>query len=108
MFRILEKGYLRIIIIEPSSTLEIQANLIVLDEMSVITNIILCMIEQCLKQCSQNDVDSFNFILVLLVGDLSQIPSHLLNRSGKYRIRMFTYFTIANLNLENKRVIQPF
>jgi hypothetical protein len=58
----------------------------VLDEMSMIKNIILCMIEQCLKQCFQNDVDFFNFILVLLVGDLSQLPPHLLNGSGKYRI----------------------
>jgi hypothetical protein len=86
MFRILEKQYLRTIIIEPSSTLEIQANLIVLDEMSMITNVILCMIEQCLKQCFQNDVDSFNFVLVPLIGDLSQLPSHLLNGSGKYKI----------------------
>jgi hypothetical protein len=82
MFRILIKGYLRTIIIESSSTLKIQANLIVLDEMPMITDIILCMIEQCF----QNDVDSFNFSLVLLVGDLSQLPSHLLNGSGTYRI----------------------
>jgi hypothetical protein len=44
------------------------------------------MIKQCFKQCFQNDVDSFNFILVPLVGDLSQLPPHLLNGSGKYRI----------------------
>ncbi len=108
MFRILVKWYIKTIIIEPSSTLEMQANLIMLDEMSMIKKIILCMIEQCLKQCFENDVDSFNFILVLLVGDLSQLPSHLLNASGKYRIWMFTCFTIANLDLENKRVIAPF
>jgi hypothetical protein len=36
MFRILVKGYLRTIIIEPNSTLEIQANLTVFDEMSMI------------------------------------------------------------------------
>ncbi len=69
MFKILVKRYLRTIIIEPSSRLEIQANLILLDEMSMIKKIILCMIENCLKQCFQHDVDSFNFILVLLVGD---------------------------------------
>ncbi len=96
--------YVKTIIIEPSSTLDIQANLIVLDQMSIIKNIILCMTEQCF----QNDVHSFNFILVLLVGDLSQLPSHLFNVSGKYRIWIFTYFTIANLDLENRRVIPPF
>jgi hypothetical protein len=107
MFRILVKGYLKTIIIEPSSTLEIQANWIVLHEMSMIKKITFCLIEQCLKQCFQNDVDS-NFILVILVGDLSQFPSHSLNGSGKYRIWMFTYFIIANLDLKNKRVIAPF
>jgi hypothetical protein len=32
----------------------------------------------------------------------------LFNVSGKYRIWIFTYFTIANLDLENRRVIPPF
>jgi len=46
-----------------------QANLIVIDEMSVMTSIILCAIEQHLKQYFQNDANPFDFILVLLVGD---------------------------------------
>ncbi len=50
-----------------------QANLIVIDEMSMMTSIILCAIEQHLKQYFQNDANPFDFILVLLVGDLSQL-----------------------------------
>jgi hypothetical protein len=75
MFRILVKKNLKTIIIEPSSTLYIQANLIILDEMTMIKKIILCMIEQCLKYCFQNDVHSFNFILVLLVDDYHNFHS---------------------------------
>jgi hypothetical protein len=50
MFKIPIKGYL-IIIIKPSTTLEIikQADVIVIDEMSMMTSIVLCPIEQCLK-----------------------------------------------------------
>ncbi len=50
MFKIPIKGHLTTII-EPNTTLEIikQANLIVIDEMSMMTSISLGVIEQCLK-----------------------------------------------------------
>ncbi len=50
MFKISIRGYLTTII-EPSTTLETikQVDLIVIDEMSMMTNIVLCVIEQCLK-----------------------------------------------------------
>jgi hypothetical protein len=74
MFKIPIKGYL-ITIIKPSSTLETlkQANLIVIDEMSMMARIVLCAIEQRLKQSFQNNVNPFDSILILLVGDLSQL-----------------------------------
>ncbi len=72
MFKIPIRGYL-IIIIEPSSTLETlkQPNLIVIDEMSMMASIVLCVIEERLKQYFQNNVNLFYLILILLVGDLS-------------------------------------
>jgi hypothetical protein len=51
-----------------------QANLIVIDEMYMMTSIILCAIEQHWKQSFQNNVNPFDSILILLVGDLSQLP----------------------------------
>ncbi len=72
LFKIPIKGYLTTII-KPSSTLETlkQANLIVIDEMFMMTSIVLCTIEQCLKQSFQNDVNPLDSILILIVGDLS-------------------------------------
>jgi len=74
MFKIPIRGYL-ITIIQLTSTLKMlkQAYLIVIDEMSMMTSIVLCAIEQCLKQSFQNDVNLFDSILILLVGDLSQL-----------------------------------
>ncbi len=50
MFKIPIKGYLTTII-EPNTTLETikQVHLIVIDEMSMMTSIVLCVIQQCLK-----------------------------------------------------------
>jgi hypothetical protein len=50
MFKIPIKGYLTTII-ELSTTLEIikQPEVIVINEMSMMTSIVLCAIEQCLK-----------------------------------------------------------
>jgi hypothetical protein len=50
MFKIPIRGYLNTII-EPNTTLKKikQAYLIVIDEMSMRTSIVLCVIEQCLK-----------------------------------------------------------
>jgi hypothetical protein len=45
-----------------------QAYLIVIDEISMVTNIVLCAIEQRLKQYFQNDVNPFDSILILLIG----------------------------------------
>jgi hypothetical protein len=75
MFRILLKGYLTTII-ESSTKLKTikQANLIVIDEMSMMTSIILCVIEQRSKKYFQNAPNPFDFILVLLVGDFLQLP----------------------------------
>jgi hypothetical protein len=69
MFKIPIRGYL-ITIIEQTSTLKMlkQAYLIVIDEMSMVTSIVLCAIEQRLKQYFQNDVNPFDSILILLVG----------------------------------------
>jgi hypothetical protein len=50
-----------------------QTYLIVIDEMFMTTSIVLCAIEQHLKQSFQNDVIPFDSILLLLVGDLSQL-----------------------------------
>jgi hypothetical protein len=74
MFKILVKGYLTTII-ESRTKLETikQANLIVIDEMSMMTSIILSAIEPRSKQSFQNVVNLFDFILVLLVGDLLQL-----------------------------------
>jgi hypothetical protein len=76
MFRILLKGYLTTII-ESSTKLKTikQANLIVIDDMSMMTSIVLCVIKQRLKQSFQNVAIPFDFILVLLVGDLLQLPT---------------------------------
>ncbi len=76
MLKILVRGYLTRII-KLSTKLETikQANLIVIDEMSMMTSIILCAIEECLKQFFQNVVNPFDFILVLLIGDLLQLPT---------------------------------
>jgi hypothetical protein len=38
--------------------------------MSMMTSIVLCAIEQSLKQSFQNVVNPFDFILILLIGDL--------------------------------------
>jgi hypothetical protein len=50
-----------------------QAYLIVIDEMFMMTSIVLCAIKQHFKQSFQNDVIPFDSILLLLVGDLSQL-----------------------------------
>jgi hypothetical protein len=55
------RGYLtRIIKLNTKLETIKQANLIVIDEMSMMTNIILCVIEQCLKQY-------FKMLLILLI-----------------------------------------
>jgi hypothetical protein len=41
----------------------------------MMTSIVLCVIEQRLKQSFQNVVNPFDFILILLVGDLLQLPA---------------------------------
>jgi hypothetical protein len=76
MFKILVKGYLTTII-ESSTKLETikQINLIVIAGMSMMTGIVLCAIEQQLKQSFQNVVNPFDFILVVLVGDLLQLQA---------------------------------
>jgi len=50
-----------------------QAYLIVIDEISMMRSIVLCAIEQHLKQSFQNDVNPFDSILILLDGELSQL-----------------------------------
>lgn len=46
---------------------------IVIDEMSMMTSIMLFEIEQCLKQ-AQSNANSFTNVGVLLVDDLAQLP----------------------------------
>jgi hypothetical protein len=46
------------------------ANVIIIDEMSMMTNIMLCAIEQRLKQ-AQNNMNPFANVLLLLVRDLA-------------------------------------
>ncbi len=41
--------------------------------MFMMANIVLCAIEQRLRQSFQNNVNPFDSILILLVGDLSQL-----------------------------------
>jgi hypothetical protein len=72
MFKILVKGYLTTIISTKLETIK-QANLIVIAGMSMMIGIVLCAIEQQLKQSFQNVVNPFDFILVVLVGDLLQL-----------------------------------
>jgi hypothetical protein len=60
IFKILIRGHL-VTIIKLTSTLKMlkQAYSIVIDEMSMMTSIVLCTIERCLKKYFQNDVNPF-------------------------------------------------
>jgi hypothetical protein len=50
-------------------------NVIIIDEMLMMTNNMLCIVEQCLKQAKrvENTFQSFQNKLILLVGDLAQL-----------------------------------
>jgi hypothetical protein len=94
MLKILVRRYLTRII-KLSTKLETikQTNLIVIDEMSMMTSIILCAIEECLKQSFQNVVNPFDFILVLLIGDLLQLPQyvniHILTKKNVVKVVIY-------------------
>jgi hypothetical protein len=67
-------GYL-FVLPQPSNILQSlkYANVIIIDEMSVMTNTMVCAIEQRLKQ-AQNNMNPFaNVLLLLLVRDLTQL-----------------------------------
>ncbi len=75
-FCILVKGYLSILL-KPNNVIEKLkiANVIIKNEMSMMINNILCIVEQCLKQAmSIEETSPFETKLVLLVGDLTQLP----------------------------------
>ena len=77
LFRIPSRGYLSPLP-EPSTILERlhNANVIVIDEMSMITSYMLCTVEHHLKQACRDTIsNTFCNKLVLLVGDLAQLPT---------------------------------
>jgi hypothetical protein len=62
---------------KPTNVIEKQktANVIIINEISMMINNILCVVEQCLKQImSVVKTSPFETKLVLLVGDLTQLP----------------------------------
>jgi hypothetical protein len=70
------QGYLSILP-EPNNIIEKQkiANVIIIDEMSTMTSNILYVVEQHLKQTmSIAKTSPFETKLVLLIGDLAQLP----------------------------------
>jgi ATP-dependent exoDNAse (exonuclease V) alpha subunit len=77
LFRIPSRGYLTPLP-EPSTVLERlqSADVIVIDEMSMMTSYMLCTVEHRLKQaCKDTISNTFCNKLVLLVGDLAQLPA---------------------------------
>jgi hypothetical protein len=75
-FRIPTRGYLSCLP-EPSKVLDKikTSNVIIIDEMSMMTSDVLYTIEQRLKQASPlTNATPFQNKLVLLVGDLAQLP----------------------------------
>jgi hypothetical protein len=77
LFRIPSRGYLTPLA-EPSTVLERlhSADVIVIDEMSMMTSYMLCTVEHRLKQaCKDTISNTFCNKLVLLVGDLAQLPT---------------------------------
>jgi hypothetical protein len=77
LFRIPSRGYLSPLP-EPSTVLERlhSADVIVIDEMSMMTSYMLCTVEHRLKQaCKDTISNTFCNKLVLLVGDLAQLPT---------------------------------
>ena len=77
LFRIPSRGYLSPLQ-EPSIVLErLQlANVIIIDEMSMMTSYMLCTVEHRLKQAARNkSLNALGNKLVLLVGDLAQLPA---------------------------------
>jgi hypothetical protein len=75
-FRIPTCEYL-LVLLEPHNVKEKlkSTNVIVIDEMSMMTNNMLCIVEQCLKQAThvENMFQAFQNELILLVGDLAQL-----------------------------------
>jgi ATP-dependent exoDNAse (exonuclease V) alpha subunit len=77
LFRIPSRGYLSPLP-EPSTVLERlhSADVIVIDEMSMMTSYMLCTVEHRLKQACRDTIsNTFCNKLVLLVGDLAQLPA---------------------------------
>lgn len=69
-------GYL-LVLLEPQNVKEKlkSTNIIIIDEMSMMTNNMLCIVEQCLKQarCVENTFQAFQNKFILLVGYLVQL-----------------------------------
>jgi ATP-dependent exoDNAse (exonuclease V) alpha subunit len=77
LFHIPSRGYLTPLP-EPSTVLERlhSADVIVIDEMSMMISYMLCTVEHRLKQtCKDTISNTFYNKLVLLVGDLAQLPA---------------------------------
>ena len=77
LFRIPSQGYLSPLQ-EPSIVLERlqMADVIIIDEMSMMTSYVLCTVEHRLKQAARSkSLNAFCNKLVLLVGDLAQLPA---------------------------------
>ena len=77
VFRIPTHGYL-FVLPEPSPILTKlkNADVIIIDEMSMMTSNMLCAVEQCIKQSTRNtDIYSLQNKLLTLVGDLAQLPA---------------------------------
>jgi len=72
-FKIPIHGYLYVLP-QPSNILQSlkYANVIIIDEMLMMTNTMFCAIEQWLKQ-AQDNKNPFENVLLLLVGDLTQL-----------------------------------
>jgi len=64
------------VLLQPSNILQTlkHANVIIIDEMSMMTSIMLCVIKQHLKQ-THNNMNPFTNVFLLLVGDLAQLPA---------------------------------
>jgi hypothetical protein len=76
IFRIPTRGYLSCLP-EPSKVLDKikTSNVIIIDEMSMMTSYVLCAIEERLKQATPyTNAIPFQNKLVLLVGNLAQLP----------------------------------
>jgi hypothetical protein len=73
-FRILVHGYLYVLS-QPNQILRTLKHVhIIIDEMSTMISVMLCAIKQCLKW-AHNNSNPFTNMLLLLVGDIKQLPA---------------------------------